>query len=121
MVDEIGEKIAYSIVEYFNDEKNIFLIELLMNKGLQFKLQEDVLFSNILVGKSIVISGIFTKISRDEIKKLIEKNGGRNSSSISTKTSFIIAGENMGPKKRILAEQLKVKLLTEDDFLDMIS
>ena len=121
MVDEIGEKIAYSIVEYFNDEKNIFLIELLKNKGLQFKLQEDVLFSNILVGKSIVISGIFTKISRDEIKKLIEKNGGRNSSSISTKTSFIIAGENMGPKKRILAEQLKVKLLTEDDFLDMIS
>jgi len=121
MVDEIGDKIAYSIVEYFKDDKNIFLIELLKNKGLQLELEEKVISSNILEGNSIVVSGVFLKKSRAEIKNLIEDNGGKNSSSISSKTSFIIAGENMGPKKRILAEQLGIKLLTEDDFLTMIS
>ena len=75
----------------------------------------------MLEGNSIVVSGVFLKKSRAEIKMLIEKNGGRNSSSISSKTSFVVAGENMGPNKKILAEKLNVKLITEDDFLDMIS
>ena len=120
MADEIGEKIAYSIKEYFADEKNIFLINSLKSNGLQFELEEQLFSSQILEGKSIVVSGVFFKKSRSEIKNIVEQNGGKNSSSISTKTSFIIAGKNMGPKKRILAGQLGIKLLTEDDFLAMI-
>ena len=121
MVNEIGEKIAYSIVEYFKDEKNLFLIEILKNKGVQLESENQVISSNILGGKSIVISGAFIKRSRSEIKTLIEEHGGKNVSSISNNTNFVIAGENMGPKKKILANQLGVKLITEDDFLAMIS
>ncbi len=121
MVDEIGEKIAYSIIEYFQDPQNIFLIQKLKENGLQFKMEEKKLFSNVLDGESIVVSGVFLKKSRAEIKILIEKHGGRNSSSISSKTSFVVVGKNMGPNKKILAEELGIKLITEDDFLDMIS
>ena len=97
------------------------MIEILKNKGLRLELEDQFLSSDVLNGKSIVVSGVFFQKSRAEIKNLIEENGGKNSSSISTKTSFIIAGENMGPKKRILAEELGIKLLSEDDFLAMIS
>jgi DNA ligase (NAD+) len=121
MVDEVGGKIAYSVVEYFNDEKNIKQIEILKQKGLQLKSEKKFFSSNVLEGCSIVVSGVFIQKSRAEIKNLIEENGGKNSSSISIKTSFIIAGDNMGPKKKILAEEIGIKLLTEDDFLAMIS
>ena len=120
-VDEIGEKIAKSIVKYFEKKENLHLIQKLLKLGLQFSSKIEKNTSNILDGKTIVISGLFVVKSRSEIKNLIEKNGGKNSSSISKKTSFIIAGQNMGPKKKNLAEQLGLKLISENDFLSMIS
>jgi len=120
-VDEIGEKIAKSVVKYFQKKENLHLIQKLIKLGLQFSSKIEKNISNILEGKTIVISGLFVVKSRSEIKNLIEKNGGKNSSSISKKTSFIIAGQNMGPKKKKLAEQLGLKLISENDFLSMIS
>ena len=120
-VDEIGEKIAKSVVKYFQKKENLHLIQKLIKLGLQFSSKTEKNISNILEGKTIVISGLFVVKSRSEIKNLIEKNGGKNSSSISKKTSFIIAGQNMGPKKKKLAEQLGLKLISENDFLSMIS
>ena len=120
-VDEIGEKIAKSVVKYFEKKENLHLIQKLLKLGLQFSSKIEKNTSNILDGKTIVISGLFVVKSRSEIKNLIEKNGGKNSSSISKKTSFIIAGQNMGPKKKKLAEQLGLKLISENDFLSMIS
>ena len=120
-VDEIGEKIAKSVVKYFQKKENLHLIQKLLKLGLQFSSKIEKNISNILEGKTIVISGLFIVKSRSEIKNLIEKNGGKNSSSISKKTSFIIAGQNMGPKKKKLAEQLGLKLISENDFLSMIS
>ena len=120
-VDEIGEKIAKSVVKYFQKKENLHLIQKLLKLGLQFSSKIEKNTSNILEGKTIVISGLFVVKSRSEIKNLIEKNGGKNSSSISKKTSFIIAGQNMGPKKKNLAEQLGLKLISENDFLSMIS
>ena len=120
-VDEIGEKIAKSVVKYFQKKENLHLIQKLLKLGLQFSSKIEKNISNILEGKTIVISGLFVVKSRSEIKNLIEKNGGKNSSSISKKTSFIIAGQNMGPKKKKLAEQLGLKLISENDFLSMIS
>ena len=120
-VDEIGEKIASSIIQYLIDEENLKQIKLLKEKGLQFKIFDEKTISNILYNKTIVISGVFIKKSRNEIKNLIELNGGKNSSSISSKTAFIIAGENMGPKKKELAKRLAIKLISEDEFLTMIS
>ena len=120
-VDEIGEKIAKSVVKYFQKKENLHLIQKLLKLGLQFSSKIEKNISNILEGKTIVISGLFVVKSRSEIKNLIEKNGGKNSSSISKKTSFIVAGQNMGPKKKKLAEQLGLKLISENDFLSMIS
>ena len=120
-VDEIGEKIAKSVVKYFQKKENLYLIKKLLKLGLQFSSKIKKNTSNILEGKTIVISGLFVIKSRSEIKNLIEKNGGKNSSSISKKTTFIIAGQNMGPKKKKLAEQLGLKLISENDFLSMIS
>ena len=121
LVDEIGEKIAKSVVKFFQKKENLHLIQKLLKLGLQFSSKIEKNTSNILDGKTIVISGLFVIKSRSEIKNLIEKNGGKNSSSISKKTSFIIAGQNMGPKKKNLAEQLGLKLISENDFLSMIS
>ena len=120
-VDEIGEKIAQSVVEYFQKDENLLLIQKLIKLGLQLSSTVDKNTSNLLEGKTIVISGLFVAKSRSEIKNLIEKNGGKNSSSISKKTSFIVAGQNMGPKKKALAEELGLKLISENDFLSMIS
>ena len=120
-VDEIGEKIAKSVVKYFQKKENLHLIQKLIKLGLQFSSKIEKNISNILECKTIVISVLFVLKSRSEIKNLIEKNGGKNSSSISKKTSFIIAGQNMGPKKKKLAEQLGLKLMSENDFLSMIS
>ena len=101
-VDEIGEKIASSVIEFFSDKENIEMINTLKSYDLQFKLEENnnETTSEILIGKSIVVSGVFEKYSRDELKKLIEINGGKVSSSISKNTSFILAGSNMGPSKK---------------------
>jgi DNA ligase (NAD+) len=121
-VDEVGEIIAKSIVHYFSDEENKRIVQRLQQHGLQFELGEEQLkgASNKLEGKTFVISGVFQKHSRDELKDLIEKNGGKNSGSISGKTSYVLAGENMGPEKLKKAEKLNVPVISEDDFLQMI-
>lgn len=121
-VDEIGEKIASSILSYFANEKNKLLITRLKNAGLQLSLSEEVLLkqSDKLKGESIVISGVFTHHSRDEYKNIIEQHGGKNVGSISSKTSFILAGSNMGPSKLEKANKLGIKIVNEDDFFKLI-
>ena len=121
-VDEIGEKIASSVIEFFSDKENIEMINTLKSYGLQFKLEENnnETTSEILIGKSIVVSGVFEKYSRDELKKLIEINGGKVSSSISKNTSFILAGSNMGPSKKQKAESLGIKIIGEEEFIKII-
>jgi DNA ligase (NAD+) len=121
-VGEVGEVIAKSILKYFADAQNKRVIERLKKQGLQFELSEEQLqnTSNKLNGQTFVISGVFSKHSRDEMKDLIEKNGGKNTGSISGKTNFLLAGDNMGPEKLKKAEKLGVKIISEDDFLEMI-
>lgn len=122
-IDEIGEKIAQSIVSYFANASNRQLVERLKEAGLQFSRSEEDLsgYTDKLSGQSIVISGVFQHHSRDEYKALIEKNGGKNSGSISSKTSFILAGDNMGPTKLEKAQRLGIKIMNEDEFLELIS
>jgi len=121
-VREIGPKIAASIIAYFSDNENIEIINRLRLVGIKFSYDKDPsLISNTLEGKIIVISGLFQKHSRDEYKELIEKNGGRNSMSVSGNTSFILAGENMGQSKKEKASELGVPLLSEIEFLKIIS
>ena len=122
-IDEIGEKIAQSILTYFANPLTRELIERLKSTGLQLYRREEDLsgYTDKLAGQSIVISGVFTHHSRDEYKELIEKNGGKNVGSISAKTSFILAGENMGPAKLEKAHKLGIKLMSEDEFLTLIS
>lgn len=122
-IDDIGERIAVSVISFFSDEKNRQLVERLRAAGLQMQLEagkEKKNLSDKLKGKSIVISGVFEKHSRDEYKEMIEANGGKNVGSISSKTSFVLAGENMGPSKREKAEKLGVRLMTEDEFLALL-
>ncbi len=121
-VDEIGEKIAMSVRTYFEKPYNLELITRLKEIGLQMSLSEASIQvqSDKLKGQSIVISGVFTHHSRDEYKALIEKHGGKNIGSISSKTSFILAGENMGPSKLEKAKKLDIKIVNEDDFLRLI-
>ena len=121
-VGEVGEVIAKSIVHFFSDKQNISIIKRLKHYGLQFELSEEQMQSttNKLEGQTFVISGVFQKHSRDEMKDLIEKNGGKNTGSISGKTNYLLAGDNMGPEKLKKAEKLGVKIISEDDFLKMI-
>ncbi len=121
-VEEVGERIAQSILDYFSSEENKEILRRLKEAGLQFKLDESQLKNRTdkLAGLSIVISGTFQKYSRDEIKSLIEQNGGKNVSSISAKTDYLVAGENMGPAKLEKAQKLNVKMITEDEFENMI-
>ena len=121
-VEGIGMVIAQSVVSYFQEPRNVEIIERLKEYGVQMSLSEEALSnqSTKLEGKSIVISGVFSKHSRDEYKALIEQHGGKNVGSISAKTSFILAGENMGPAKLEKASKLGVQILSEDDFLAMI-
>lgn len=121
-VDEIGEKIAGSIIQYFANEKNRTLVERLRQAGLKLEADEEDLsgHSDRLKGMSIVISGVFARHSRDEYKALIEKHGGKNVGSISKKTSFILAGDNMGPSKLEKAKQLNIPIKDENEFLAMI-
>lgn len=120
-VEEIGEKIAQSILIYFSQEANLELLRGLQQIGLQFECAQKTLDSTILEGKTCVISGTFETFSRDELKELIERNGGKLGSSVSAKTHFLIAGANMGPSKLQKATDLGVTLLTENEFIQLIS
>lgn len=120
-VDEIGERIAISLQQYFLNEDHILLIERLKKAGLQFEVIEKVGASNKLDGKSFVVSGVFNAFSRDEIKEVIESNGGKNVSSISSKTDYVVAGENMGPAKLKKASDLGITILAEDEFIQLLS
>ena len=121
-IEGIGEVMAKSIITYFHTEENLKIIERLRNYGLQMELSEaqTANISDKLAGQSIVISGVFAHHSRDEYKAIIEQNGGKNVGSISSKTSFILAGENMGPSKLQKAEKLGIKIMSEEEFLEMI-
>jgi DNA ligase (NAD+) len=121
-VDEIGEKIAQSIIRYFADERNLKLIAQLREAGVQLEAAavDTSDHTNKLEGKSIVVSGVFSQHSRDEYKALIEKHGGKNVGSISAKTGFVLAGENMGPAKLEKAQKLGIPIISENEFLAMI-
>ncbi|WP_347841267.1 NAD-dependent DNA ligase LigA [uncultured Draconibacterium sp.] len=121
-IDEIGERIAESVVEWFSKEEHLQFIQQLKDSGLQFSISEDQLEgqTNKLEGLSIVISGTFEKHSRDELKKMIEQNGGKNVGSISKKTSYMLAGSNVGPSKLQKVEKLGIPMISEDEFLKMI-
>lgn len=121
-VDEIGSRIAESVVEFFENEEKRQLVERLKSYGVQLEISQEELKDQTdkLSGKTFVISGVFEKVSRTELKKLIEKNGGKNTGSISAKTDYLVAGENMGPSKRTKAEGLNVPIITEEEFLNMI-
>ena len=121
-IDEIGERIAVSVVEWFLKDEHIQLVQKLKENGLQFQISEDKLTGRTekLSGLSIIISGTFEKYSRDELKEMIERNGGKNVGSISKKTNYLIAGENMGPSKLEKANQLGVPIISEDEFLKML-
>ena len=121
-IDDVGEQIAKNVIAYFNDLGNLEIISRLREVGVQMESAEEEMTpqSNKLEGKSIVVSGVFARHTRDEYKAMIEANGGKNVGSVSKKTSFILAGENMGPEKRKKAENLGVAIMTEEEFLDLI-
>jgi DNA ligase (NAD+) len=121
-VDEIGERIAESVVNFFSEPANIEIIDRLKSYGLQFSLSEEQLENQteLLKGQTFVVSGVFETISRNELKKLIEDNGGKVASSVSSKTSFLVAGDKMGPSKRTKAETLGVPIISEQEFLQKL-
>ena len=122
MVDEIGERIAQSVVSFFASEENILMVERLKLSGVQLEISAEKLANqtDVLKENTFVVSGVFTKVTREELKKLIEDNGGKVSGSISSKTNYVVAGENMGPSKKTKAQSLGVAIITEDEFLQMI-
>lgn len=122
-VDEIGERIAESVIRFFADSSNVELVDRLKSYGLQFSLSEEQLENQTdkLKGQTFVVSGVFESISRDDLKKLIEDNGGKVASSISSKTSFVVAGDNMGPSKKTKAESLGVPIISEQEFMKKVS
>jgi DNA ligase (NAD+) len=120
-VDEIGDRIADSVIDFFSNHDNISIVERLKDFGIQFEQETSIIrISNILEGKSLVVSGVFTNFSRDQLKEIIEQHGGKNVSSISAKTDFVVAGENMGPAKLEKAVKLKIKILSEEEFIQLI-
>ena len=123
LVDEIGDRIARSVIEFFENQDNIIIIEKLKSYGIQFEIFEKVNpdATNKLEGKTFVVSGVFEQFSRDDLKKAIEDNGGKNAGSISAKTNFVLAGDNMGPAKLEKANKLGVKIISENEFIEMIS
>ena len=123
LVDEIGEKIAQSVIEFFENQENVNIIERLKQFGVQMELVEvhNPNATDKLVGKTFVVSGVFEKFSRDDLKKAIEDNGGKVGSSISAKTDYVVAGDNMGPAKLEKANQLKIPIISENDFLTMLN
>jgi DNA ligase (NAD+) len=119
-VNEIGERIAHSVLEYFENSENRDTVDALRRHGLRFEMEQKALHSEALIGKSIVVSGVFDRVSREEIKELIELHGGKNVSSVSSKTDYLLAGEGMGPSKLKKAGDLGVQLLNEHEFLTLI-
>ena len=119
-VDEIGEKIAISVQQYFLDERNVEIIHRLKEAGVQLEVVKKETLSQKLEGMSFVVSGVFNAFSRDELKEVIESNGGKNVSSISTKTDYVVAGENMGPAKLKKATDLGIQILSEDEFIQLL-
>lgn len=119
-IEEIGEKIADSILSFFLDEENKVWIEKLIDVGLQFESKEKEKDSEVLAGLTLVVSGVFDTFSREELKAIIERNGGKNSGSVSAKTDYLVAGEGMGPAKLKKANDLGIKILTELDFQKLI-
>ena len=120
-IDEIGERIAESVVQFFGDPENVFQVERLEKAGLNFKsAPKEKAIGNQLEGKTFVVSGVFSKFSRDDLKKAITLHGGKAGSSISKKTDFLIAGDNMGPAKLKKAQDLEIKIISEDDFIELI-
>ncbi|MEN9909510.1 MAG: hypothetical protein RLZZ540_2659 [Bacteroidota bacterium] len=123
LVDEIGERIAQSVVDFFENEENKTIIECLKSFGVQFEIIEKVNLNatDKLSGKTFVVSGVFTQFSRDELKKAIEDNGGKVGSSISSKTDYVVAGDNMGPAKLDKANKLNIPIISETDFMGMLN
>lgn len=123
MVDEIGDKIAQSVVEFFENQDNRFLVQRLQQYGVQMVLEvkEKTLISSVFSGKTLVVSGVFEQFSRDELKDTIESHGGKVGSSISSKTDYVVAGANMGPSKLEKATKLGITILSEEEFISMIS
>ena len=121
-VDEIGDKIAISVLEFFRDDNNLDLIKRLKSHGVQMEQlnKKTTLISSVLVGKKVVVSGKFTQYSRDEIKQMIVDHGGKNSSSVSAQTDLLVVGENMGPSKLEKAQKWKIEMVSENDFLVLI-
>lgn len=122
LVDEIGDRIAKSVIEFFENQENRIIIDRLKSYGVQFEIIEKINpnATNKLSGKTFVVSGVFEQFSRDDLKKAIEDNGGKVGSSISAKTDYVVAGDNMGPAKLEKANQLKVAIISEDDFIKLI-
>lgn len=122
LVDEIGDRIANSVIEFFENEENKIIIERLKKHGVQFEIVERVNpnATQKLNGKTFVVSGVFSKFSRDELKQTIEDNGGKVGSSISAKTDYVVAGENMGPAKLEKANQLKISIISEEEFIHLL-
>jgi DNA ligase (NAD+) len=122
LVDEIGDRIAQSVIEFFENETNVITVERLKKHGVKFEVVEtfNPNATDKLVGKTFVVSGVFEKFSRDDLKKAIEDNGGKVGSSISSKTDYVVAGDNMGPAKLEKANQLGIAIISEDDFIGMI-
>ncbi|WP_140485953.1 NAD-dependent DNA ligase LigA [Flavobacterium sp. GSA192] len=123
LIDEIGERIAQSVVDFFENEENKIIIERLKSFGVQFEIVEKINLNatDKLAGKTFVVSGVFAQFSRDELKKAIEDNGGKVGSSISSKTDFVVAGDNMGPAKLEKASKLNIPIISETDFMEMLA
>lgn len=123
LVDEIGERIAQSVVDFFENEENKIIIERLKSFGVQFEIVEKINLNatDKLAGKTFVVSGVFAQFSRDELKKAIEDNGGKVGSSISSKTDYVVAGDNMGPAKLEKASKLNIPIISETDFMEMLA
>jgi DNA ligase (NAD+) len=122
LVDEIGDRIAQSVIDFFENQENRISIDRLKNHGVQFETIEKTNpnATEKLSGKTFVVSGVFEQFSRDDLKKAIEDNGGKVGSSISTKTDFVVAGANMGPAKLEKAVKLNIPIISEKDFMEMI-
>ena len=121
LVDEIGSRISESIVDFFQDEENCYMIDRLKSLGLQFEIKPDKKpLNNLLNCDSFVISGVFENYSRDQLKKIIELNGGKILSSISSKTNYLLGGNNIEPSKLLKVEKLKIPLIDIDSFINML-
>ncbi|WP_394748536.1 NAD-dependent DNA ligase LigA [Spongiimicrobium salis] len=122
-VDEIGQRIADSVVEFFQNEKNLVIVERLKSYGVKFELSAEKLLNqtDLFKGQTFVVSGVFEKVSRNELKKMIEDNGGKVGSSVSSKTAYLVAGDKMGPSKRTKAENLGIAIISEEDFLALLA